>query len=150
MEYIQGLGSQTRLFLYSAGYGFLLGILYDLFRNIRLLISNRKSFVIFSDITYFVLCSFLVFCFALVMDSGQIRAFVFVGQALGWLIYYFSFGAVAVRFGRAVSRASGKIKRALRKFSGKVKRKKITRTKPEKNLKNREKIKKLSCNIRII
>ncbi len=136
MEYIQGLGSQTRLFLYSAGYGFLLGILYDLFRNIRLIISNKKSFVIFSDVTYFVLCSFLVFCFALVMDSGQIRAFVFVGQAVGWLIYYFSFGAVAVRLGRAASGISCVAKRALRRFLRKIKRKISVKTKkPAKKLK---------------
>lgn len=102
MEYIQGLSAQTEIFLYSLGFGFLLGILYDVFRTLRMIISNAKSFVLFMDLLYFAVCAFLVFCFNMVVDSGQVRIYVALGEVLGWLIYYFSFGAIALRAGNAV------------------------------------------------
>lgn len=102
MVYIQGLAEQTRIFFYALGFGFLLGILYDFFRTLRLIISRSKSFVFFMDLLYFAVCAFLTFCFILVADSGKIRVYVALGEVLGWMIYYFSFGAVAMKFTDAV------------------------------------------------
>lgn len=98
MVYIQGLTVQTRIFFYSLGFGFMLGILYDVFRTFRLVISKSKSFAFVSDIVYFLLSSFLTFCFIMVVDSGKVRMYVFFGEILGWLIWYFSFGAIALKF----------------------------------------------------
>lgn len=103
MEYIQGLSAQTRIFFYSLGFGFLLGILYDLFRTVRTVISNSRGFVFFMDLLYFTVCAFLIFCFNMVVDSGHIRIYIALGELLGWLIYYFSFGAIAIKAGNAVS-----------------------------------------------
>lgn len=124
MDYIQGLAGQTEIFLYSLGFGFLLGILYDVFRTLRLIISLSKGFAFFCDLLYFVICAFLTFCFILVADSGRVRLYVFFGEALGWFIYYFSFGAIAIRFTNAVtgffrrifSAVSKRIKRILGRF----------------------------------
>lgn len=124
MVYIQGLAAQTRIFFYSVGFGFLLGILYDVFRTFRLVISKSKILAFVTDIVYFSLGSFLTFCFIMVVDSGKVRLYVFFGEILGWLIWYFSFGAVALRFTNAVTRLfrrliSEPLKRILRKFSRK-------------------------------
>lgn len=97
MVYIQGITDQTRLFLFSVGFGFLLGVLYDIFRTLRMIISERAFFVITMDILYFCTCAFCNFCFAMALDNGRIRAFVALGEALGWIIYYFSFGAIALK-----------------------------------------------------
>lgn len=97
MVYIQGITDQTRLFLLSVGFGFLLGILYDIFRTVRMIISERAFFVVTMDILYFCTCTFCNFCFVMALDNGRIRAFVALGEALGWIIYYFSFGAIAVK-----------------------------------------------------
>ncbi len=102
MIYIQGMAEQTEIFFYSLGFGFLLGILYDIFRLVRLVISRSKGFVLFMDLLYFAVCSVLVFCFMLVADSGKVRLYTVAGEAIGWLIYYFSFGTVAIRFSNAV------------------------------------------------
>lgn len=131
MVYIQGLAAQTRIFFYSLGFGFMLGILYDVFRTLRLIISKSKAFAFLSDIIYFPLGSFLTFCFIMVVDSGKVRLYVFFGEILGWLIWYFSFGAIALRFTNAVIRifnrmfsvVYGPIKRVLRtvyRKSGKI------------------------------
>ncbi len=127
MEYIQGLNVQTRIFFYSLGFGFLLGILYDVFRTVRLIISNSKSFVVFMDLLYFAVCAFLIFCFNMVVDSGRIRIYVVLGEILGWLIYYFSFGAIAIRAGSAVKkfivRLANAVFKPFRRFFAFVKRK---------------------------
>ncbi|MBQ2904833.1 MAG: hypothetical protein IJE48_10580 [Clostridia bacterium] len=102
MDYIQGIAAQTEIFLYAFGFGFLLGILYDIFRTVRLIISGSAGFVLIMDLLYSAVCTFLTFCFVLAFDSGRIRAYVAAGIILGWLVYYFSFGAIAVRVSNAV------------------------------------------------
>lgn len=102
MDYIQGLAEQTEIFLYSLGFGFLLGILYDVFRTLRLIISNSRGFVFFMDMLYFAVCAFASFCFIMVVDCGRVRIYAALGWALGWLIYYFSFGAIAIKVSGAV------------------------------------------------
>lgn len=109
MDYIQGLNVQTEIFFYALGFGFLLGILYDVFRTVRLIISDSRSFVIAMDVLYFLVCSFLIFCFNLVVDNGKVRIYVTFGEILGWLSYYFSFGAIALKVTDAVTRFFRKV-----------------------------------------
>ncbi len=127
MVYIQGLAEQTRIFFYALGFGFLLGILYDLFRTLRMIISRSKPFVFFMDLLYFAVCAFLTFCFILVADSGKIRAYVALGETLGWLIYYFSFGTIAMKFTSAVLRGfralTAAVFKPIRRIFSKISRK---------------------------
>lgn len=102
MDYIQGLSAQTEIFLLSLGFGFLLGVLYDIFRTLRLIISSSAGFTVFADIMYFLLCTFLVFCFNLVVDNGKIRLYVLLGDLLGWLIYYFSLGEISLKISNSI------------------------------------------------
>lgn len=130
MDYIQGLAEQTEIFLYAFGFGFLLGVLYDVFRTLRLLISDSRGFVFFMDLLYSAVCAFLSFCFALVIDSGRLRLYVAAGIILGWLVYYFSFGAIALKASgaiisllrRALSAILKPIKKTRDKFCRKIRR----------------------------
>ena len=115
MDYIQGLAEQTEIFFYALGFGFLLGILYDVFRTLRLIISGSKSFVFFMDLLYFTVCAFLTFCFIMVADSGRVRIYVALGEILGWFIYYFSFGAIALKVSNAIIRFFRRIFKAISK-----------------------------------
>lgn len=127
MVYIQGMTEQARLFLFSVGFGFLLGILYDVFRTVRLMISNSAGFVLTMDILYFCVCAFSNFCFVMALDGGRVRAFIALGEALGWMIYYISFGAIAVRVTsfavRSVHRAAAVIFKPFRRLKAKIRRK---------------------------
>ena len=109
MDYIQGLSEQTEIFFLSLGFGFLLGIIYDIFRTLRLIISKSAMFTVFMDILYFVLCAVLIFSFNLVVDSGKIRVYVLLGDMLGWLIYYFSFGEISVKISNKIISLFGKL-----------------------------------------
>lgn len=105
MDYIQGVADQTEIFLYALGFGFLLGVLYDVFRMFRLIISNSGRFVFFMDFLYFAVCTFLIFCFIMVTDSGRIRLYVAFGIILGWIVYYFSLGVIIMRIFNALIKA---------------------------------------------
>jgi len=117
--YMQGITDQTRIFLYAFGFGFVLGIVYDVFRVIRLAISVKKRFIYVQDILYAVVCSLLTFLFILIVNKGQIMGYILFGEFLGWLIYYFSLGVVTVK----LSNKTIKVVRALMAaFIGAVKR----------------------------
>jgi len=98
MEYLPTLADQTRLFLLSLGFGFALGILYDLFRIIRLFTAkNGRAALLVQDILYSLCCTGLSFFFFLAVGDGAVRFYLLGGEILGWLVYYVSFGTVALR-----------------------------------------------------
>lgn len=96
------------MFLLSCGFGFLLGVLYDVFRLVRMAWFSQKAVVFFQDVLYFTVCACLTFVFMLAMNYGEVRGYVILGEILGWIIYYYSAGAM-------VFRVSGKIVGACRK-----------------------------------
>lgn len=88
---------QLLIFLASIGLGFVLGILYDVLRTIRLTISRSKASIVIFDILYFIIAGFLTFLFILAMNKGEVRLYIPAGELIGWLFYYFSFGLAAIR-----------------------------------------------------
>ena len=109
MEYIQGLPAQTELFLLSLGFGFLLGILYDVFRTLRMMIGSSDKLIFAADLLYFLICGVLSFFFLLVTDEGRLRFYTVLGEALGWMIYYFSLGTVAMKVSAAAVRTAKRL-----------------------------------------
>jgi len=119
MDYLPDLADQTRLFLLSLGFGFALGVLYDVFRVLRLAVAeHRRGFLIAWDIIYSLCCTALSFFFFLTVGDGALRAYGLLGEILGWLIYYVSFGAVALRVSgwlvKQLRRTFGFLSRVLR------------------------------------
>lgn len=92
--YSLSLAEQTKGFLLSLGFGFLMGIFYDLFRIIRISISKSKKIVLVFDLLYCVFLGFCSYLFFLVVNEGDIRAFLMLGEGIGFAIYYFSLGVV--------------------------------------------------------
>ncbi len=103
MEYIQGVSSQTLLFFLSIGLGFLFGVIYDIFRIVRQLAPKAKHFIYAVDFLYFTICGILAFFFVLAVDEGRVRFYTLSGEIFGWVIYYFSFGAVSAKVTNSVA-----------------------------------------------
>ena len=103
-DYLYGisLAVQTQNFLLSLGFGFLLGILYDAFRIIRLCISSKKVAIVISDFIYCLLFCFLFFIFLLTVNEGQFRFYLLLGSGIGFSVYYFSLGALIFSFSSAI------------------------------------------------
>ena len=89
---------QLTCFLCSLGMGFLLGILYDVLRVIRLSFTKSKIALIVFDILYFVLFGVLTFLFILALNKGEVRSYIIVGELIGALFYYISFGIAVIKF----------------------------------------------------
>lgn len=104
MIYLQSLSYQMRVFLQSFGFGFILGILYDMFRAVRLAFSSGKKLVFIYDVIYVSLCAVLTFLFFLAINNGKVRGYAFIAELLGWFVYYFSLGTVAIKCSKATTR----------------------------------------------
>lgn len=103
-DYLYGLSlaTQTKGFLLSLGLGFIMGIFYDLFRILRLAISNSKALIIVFDVLYCIFLCFVTFLFCLTINEGQIRFYLLMGEAVGFAVYYFSLGVVIFSFGERI------------------------------------------------
>lgn len=99
-DYLYGLSlaTQTKNFLFSLGLGFLMGLVYDLFRIIRLCISKGKISVLIFDLLYCIFLCFSTFIFLITVNEGQVRFYILLGEMIGFSVYYFSFGAIFFSF----------------------------------------------------
>lgn len=109
--YIEGVSSQVRNFLFSLGFGFLVGIFYDVFRILRLVVSSGKTAVFIGDLLYVLLSAAATFLFLLTVNDGQVRGYILAGELIGFLVWYISFGAFAVR---VTGKIVGVLKKAFR------------------------------------
>ena len=99
MIYGGDVSVQTKNMLLSVGMGFLFGIIYDIFRIIRLSLSGErgKIAVFAQDVLFFLLFSGMTFAFCLSVNGGELRFYIVFAELLGFLIYYFSFGVFVIR-----------------------------------------------------
>lgn len=99
-DYLYGLSlaTQTKNFLLSLGFGFIMGIFYDLFRIIRISISKGKIATVISDILYCVFLCFALMLFCLTVNEGEIRLYLLLGSLAGFFVYYFSLGVIIFSF----------------------------------------------------
>jgi len=95
--YTFAINEHLEIFLLSLGMGFLLGILYDAVRIIRLIVSKGKAALFVFDFLYLALCSVLVYLFIIAVNMGAVRAYIIIAQLLGFFCYYISFGVVVIR-----------------------------------------------------
>lgn len=116
MEYIISLSTQTRGFLISIGFGALVGAWYDLIRIIRLTFTKSgRAALMVSDIFFVLSAALMTFLFLLTVTDGEIRLYILFGELIGFVIYYFSFGVIAVRF---TQKTVNKIKKAVKRIFG--------------------------------
>ena len=92
--YSLSLAEQTKGFLLSLGFGFIMGVFYDVFRILRICISKSPKLALPFDLLYFLLLGFCSYIFILVVNEGDIRAFLIIGECVGFASYYFSLGFV--------------------------------------------------------
>lgn len=95
---------QTRLFMMAGGFGFLLGVAYDLCRILRLTVTRGRIAVFIVDVLYFLAAGLSVFLFMLAYNQGEFRFYLILGIILGFLIYYFTFGAFILKWSNRLIR----------------------------------------------
>lgn len=111
--YSLSLAKQTQSFLMSLGFGFVMGLFYDLFRIVRVSFFKGKAAVIAFDVLYCVFLCFCTYSFCLTVSEGEIRAYILLGSAAGFVIYYFSLGVLIFK---AAERITDFVKRIISKI----------------------------------
>ncbi len=125
MQYMPSAAFQAVSLMYSAGLGFTLGIIYDFFRMLfYLLTGSDKKFLVVRDIIYLTVCLAATFLFLLVICNGRLVLYVFVGEAAGLSVYFYSVSSFFVlplkRKINALRRQINKIKRKINAVKQKV------------------------------
>lgn len=111
------ISEQLTVFMLSLGAGFVLGLLYDAVRIVRLIVPGGKATVIVFDMLFFALSAFLSFLFILAVNKGYVRAYILLGEALGFVLFMLTFGAAVLRAGSA---AVNFVKKMLLRFARRV------------------------------
>ena len=80
------------IFSYSCLLGLGLGILYDVFRIIRMLINTKNITIFLQDVIYFIVSGLITFLFVLGINEGQSRFYILAGEGIGWIAYHITLG----------------------------------------------------------
>ncbi len=87
---------QLRLFALSCAFGVPIGIIYDIFRALRIIFPHGKLLVALEDIIFFVLYGVFLMCFTITAARSEFRVYFCAGNLLGFLIYFCTVGNAVV------------------------------------------------------
>lgn len=134
---------QTLLFLLTIPLGIVLGVLYDVFRALRVMFPPLRKTIptAVCDIIYFQLCGICIYLFSLIFARGEIRAFYWLGAAIGGALYLLTVGTVVIGIIRRVFGVIFGIIAFIKRHAGKIRSKISTKieSKVVSNVQNSEK-----------
>lgn len=115
---------QSTAFLYSLIFGAAAGLLYDIFKIIRMTLCKGKVSVFVIDFLYVFIVSLNLFIFSVAYMLGFFRVFVMLGSIFGFVVCRLTLGRLLslvycpmIRFtGRVCTKISQKIKKNLKKL----------------------------------
>lgn len=92
------VAEQTELFLLSVVMGAVFGVLFDVFRALRVVFPplGGSAATAAEDIIFFVICGFGIYVFSLTFAGGEVRGYYWVGAFLGGVIYIMTVGKVVM------------------------------------------------------
>jgi len=80
--------SQAAVFLLAVVLGFALGIFYDIFRAIRLILKPKVILSAVFDLTFWFAVTLSLFFILLHVNFGEIRLFTFIGLTIGMILHF--------------------------------------------------------------
>ncbi len=101
--------SQALLFLFTVGVGFVIGIIYDVFRIIRKIIKHKNFFTQVEDFIFWVVVTFIMFYLMLNNNYGEIRFFSVGGALLGMLLYFLTLSRIVIPASLTIANFVGKV-----------------------------------------
>jgi spore cortex biosynthesis protein YabQ len=79
--------NQPYIFLATVYGGIILGLIYDIYRGIRIMFNRKKAITIIFDVL-FVLSALVISAGVLyIVNSGELRLYTFIGFVLGFALY---------------------------------------------------------------
>ena len=107
------INQQCGSFLLAIALGAGLSLLYDLFRILRLILPESVPRIAVEDVLYCLLAGAGTMKFLLWACQGKLRAYVFFGEILGWVICHFSLSQLVLTLSEKIISLLKKILRLL-------------------------------------
>jgi len=85
------LDQQIISFFVTVGLGLIMGAIFDFYYILRCFIKPKKVFIHIGDLFIWLFMILLVFVTLIYTNWGEVRFYVFLGIALGTLVYYIVF-----------------------------------------------------------
>ena len=82
--------SQIGIFLIYLIAGVLICLLYDIFRALRKTVKTPDLVTYIEDTIFWILVAIFLIYLIFVLNSGEIRFFMFIAICLGGIVYYFT------------------------------------------------------------
>jgi spore cortex biosynthesis protein YabQ len=79
---------QVTVFALTIGIGLLAGLIYDLYRVLRLSLRLKRTGVFLGDLLFCFFLTAFVFGLLILINYGEVRFYVILGMALGALTYF--------------------------------------------------------------
>lgn len=91
--------NQAYIFLIFIVKGITIGLLFDIFRILRLSFKTKDIITYIEDILFWLLTAFIILYSIFKFNNGEIRFFIFLALALGVLLYITAFSSSIVKLG---------------------------------------------------
>ena len=78
--------------------GIVIGVLFDIFRILRRSFKTADWLTTLQDILFWILAGFIILFSIFKFNNGEIRSYIFVGIALGVLIYILTISKYIVKY----------------------------------------------------
>ncbi len=95
-------GQQMNLFIMSCLFGVPIGIVFDIFRTLRIIIPHGKIAVLIEDILFFLLYGIFIMCFTVTAARSEFRFYYCLGNLLGFILYFTTAGSIVTKFLRKI------------------------------------------------
>lgn len=96
LETFFSVSEETRLFLFSCIMGVPVGIVFDVFRVLRVIFPQNKLSVALEDIAFLLVYAVMLMTFAMLFARGEVRFYFVIGNFLGFVLYFFTVGNLLV------------------------------------------------------
>lgn len=101
--------SQPSVFLAACLLGACLGLLYDVFRILRLAGGDGRGLVFFQDVLFALICLAVSTLYMLRAETGGVRLYVLAGEAVGAAAYELTLGMAVMKLARLAASACGRL-----------------------------------------
>lgn len=82
------MASQILAFVVMVGAGLVVGLMFDVYRVIRVLVRPRAVGGVLMDLAFWVVTTPALFVMLLIGNWGELRLYVFLGVGLGLFVYF--------------------------------------------------------------
>jgi len=113
LKLADSVGSQAYIFLCSVVGGMIIAFIYDVFRLKRKAVRSKSISLYIEDLAYWVIVALTIFSVIYYSNDGEIRGFIFVGVAIGVVLYTLVLSKIVMAIFLAVLKFTFRTARAI-------------------------------------